>query len=64
VGANYFKPVGELLTTDPDRRKHVGKLLFVAIECRTLTHIFTVDLGCGNGIWCVMGSCRVTLWIA
>jgi hypothetical protein len=25
MGANYFGPARELLTMDPDRRKHVGK---------------------------------------
>jgi hypothetical protein len=29
IGGNYFGPVRELLTVDPERRKHVGKSLFI-----------------------------------
>jgi hypothetical protein len=51
IGANYFGPVRELLTADPDRRKYVGKSRFIVCECRMIAYISAVDLGCGNGIW-------------
>jgi hypothetical protein len=51
IGENYFGPVRELLTSEPDRLKRVGKSLFIMSEHSILTHVVTVDLGCGNGIW-------------
>jgi hypothetical protein len=51
IGSNYFGPVREMLTADPDRRKYVGKSRFIVCECRMIAYINVVDLGCGNGIW-------------
>jgi hypothetical protein len=32
IGENYFGPVHELLITEPDRHKRVGKSLFIMSE--------------------------------